>query len=55
VHCYEPDGTLIGKIVVPAAAVANVAFGGLKRNRLFMAATTAVYSIHLKTSGLALV
>jgi gluconolactonase len=33
VHCYERDGTLIGKILVPET-VANVVFGGPKRNRL---------------------
>jgi gluconolactonase len=52
VHCFEPDGTLIGKVRVPDPAVANVVFGGLKRNRLFICATTAVYSIHLKVNGL---
>jgi ribosomal protein L3 glutamine methyltransferase len=37
VHCYHPDGTLIGKIKVPEA-VANVCFGEFYRNRLFIAA-----------------
>ena len=27
VHCYEPDGKLIGKILIPEI-VANVTFGG---------------------------
>ena len=27
VHCYDPDGTLIGKILIPEI-VANVTFGG---------------------------
>ena len=52
VHCYEQDGTLIGKIRVPEA-VANLAFGGAKRNRLFICATTSLYSIHLRTNGVA--
>jgi gluconolactonase len=51
VHCFDPDGTLIGKIRVPEA-VANVVFGGLKRNRLFICASTSLYSIHLGTNGL---
>ena len=38
VHCYTPDGVLIGKIRVPEV-VANVCFGGPKRNRLFICAT----------------
>jgi gluconolactonase len=50
VHCYEPDGTLIGKILVPGP-VANVVFGGPKRNRLFMCATTSLYSVLLPVNG----
>ena len=53
VHCIDPDGTLLGKVKVPESAVANVVFGGRKRNRLFIAATTSIYSIHLKVNGLA--
>jgi gluconolactonase len=50
VHCYDPDGTLIGKILVPEI-VANVVFGGRKRNRLFICATTSLYSILLPVNG----
>jgi len=50
VHCYAPDGTLIGKILVPEA-VANVVFGGVKRNRLFICATTSLYAILLPVNG----
>jgi gluconolactonase len=50
VHCYEPDGTLIGKILVPEA-VANVVFGGPKRNRLYICATTSLYAIMLPVNG----
>jgi gluconolactonase len=50
VHCYAPDGTLIGKIRVPEV-VANVCFGGMKRNRLFICGTTSLYSAFLNTSG----
>ena len=46
VHCFEPDGTLIGKILVPEV-VANVCFGGPKRNRLFICGTTSLYSVRL--------
>jgi gluconolactonase len=53
VHCFAADGTLIGKIRVPDPAVSNLVFGGAKRNRLFMCATTAIYSIHLHVNGLA--
>jgi gluconolactonase len=51
VHCFDPDGTLIGKVRVPEV-VANVAFGGRKRNRLFICGATAIYSIHLHANGL---
>ena len=50
VHCYDPDGTLIGKVLVPEP-VANVVFGGLKRNRLFITATSSLYSIMLMVNG----
>jgi gluconolactonase len=50
VHCYDPDGTLLGKILVPEP-VANVVFGGPKRNRLFICATTSLYSMLLPVNG----
>jgi len=50
VHCYESDGTLIGKILVPET-VANVVFGGVKRNRLYICATTSLYSLLLPVNG----
>ena len=42
VECYEPDGTLIGRVLVPET-VSNVVFGGPKRHRLFICATTSLY------------
>jgi gluconolactonase len=50
VHCYLPDGTLIGKILTPDPA-ANVEFGGPRRNQLFICASTSIYSIMLSTTG----
>ncbi len=50
VHCIDPDGTLIGKVFVPEP-VANVVFGGPKRNRLFICATTSLYSVMLAVNG----
>ena len=49
-HCYDPDGTLIGKILVPEV-VANVCFGGRRRNRLFICGTTSLYSYFTLVSG----
>ena len=50
VHCFEPDGTLIGKINVPEV-VANVCFGGAKRNVLYICATTSLYAVRLFVCG----
>ena len=46
VDCYHPDGTLLGQIPIPEL-VSNVAFGGPKRNRLYITAQTSLYSIFL--------
>ena len=50
VHCYLPDGTLIGKIHIPEL-VANVAWGGPRLNRLFICGTTSLYSAYLAVNG----
>ncbi len=50
VQCFDPDGTLIGTILVPET-VANVTFGGAKRNRLLICGTSSLYSILLMTNG----
>jgi gluconolactonase len=47
VHCFDPDGTLIGKIRIPEV-VANVEFGGPKRNRLYICGTTSLYAMYVK-------
>jgi len=50
VHCLTSEGELIGKILVPET-VSNVCFGGYRQNRLFICATTSVYSTYLNISG----
>ncbi|MCE3551404.1 SMP-30/gluconolactonase/LRE family protein [Pseudonocardia sp. RS11V-5] len=50
VQCFTPDGELIGKIRVPEAT-ANLAFGGPKRNRLYITATSSLYAIYLNVTG----
>lgn len=50
IHCYDPDGTLIGKILVPEPT-ANCVFGGAKLNVLYIAGTTSLYRIRLMTNG----
>lgn len=51
VHIFNPKGNLIGRIDLPERC-ANVCFGGLHRNRLFMAASTSIYSLYVNTQGL---
>ena len=50
VHCFDPNGVLLGKIKVPEL-VSNVAFGGPKRNRLFITATTSLYAVYVGAKG----
>ena len=47
---FAPDGTKIGRIALPERC-ANVCFGGLKRNRLFMAASQSLYALYVNTQG----
>lgn len=53
VHCYDPDGTLIGKIRIPEI-VGNLTFGGPRRNRLFVCGTSSLYSVYVFATGLAM-
>jgi len=52
VTVWNPSGTLLGRIRLPEAC-ANVAFGGPKRNRLFMAASQSLYAVYVNTQGAA--
>ena len=52
VHVFNPEGVLIGRIDLPERC-ANVCFGGQHRNRLFMTASSAVYSLIVNTQGIA--
>jgi gluconolactonase len=47
---YSPAAKLIGRIKLPERC-ANVCFGGLKRNRLFMAASQSLYALYVGTQG----
>jgi gluconolactonase len=50
IHCYDPDGTLIGKVKVPEVT-ANCVFGGAKLNVLYICGTTSLYSVRLMVNG----
>jgi gluconolactonase len=49
-HCYHPDGTLLGKLLVPEV-VANLEFGGPQRNQLYLTATTSLYTLRVNFRG----
>ncbi|MCX5985000.1 MAG: SMP-30/gluconolactonase/LRE family protein [Chloroflexi bacterium] len=63
VHIFGTDGHLIGRIVTPDApsrldpaviapeTVANLCFGGVDGNRLFMTACTSLYSVAVRVRG----
>jgi gluconolactonase len=51
VHIFEPkEGVRIGRIQLPEIC-SNVCFGGTRRNRLFMTASTSVYAVYVETRG----
>jgi gluconolactonase len=50
VAVFTPDGTMIGRIALPERC-ANLCFGGLHRNRLFMAASQSLYAVYVNTEG----
>jgi len=51
VQVYHPDGTLLGKIHVPEK-VGNLCFGGARRDQLYVAASSSLYRIVLRTEGI---
>ncbi|WP_406856911.1 SMP-30/gluconolactonase/LRE family protein [Alsobacter sp. KACC 23698] len=50
VHVYDPDGSMIARINVPEI-VANVCFGALRRNRLYICGTTSLYAYYVLVRG----
>jgi gluconolactonase len=52
VTVWNAAGALLGRIRLPESC-ANVAFGGPKRNRLFMAASQSLYAVYVNTQGAA--
>jgi gluconolactonase len=51
VHCFAPDGTLIGKIRFPEV-ISNLTFGGVRRSRLFVTGASTLYSIFVGRRGI---
>ncbi|HEY5048477.1 MAG TPA: SMP-30/gluconolactonase/LRE family protein [Rhizomicrobium sp.] len=50
VHCIDPTGRLLGKVLVPHR-VSNLTFGGADRNRLFIGGSHTLYAIFLNRRG----
>ncbi|MEO7013180.1 MAG: SMP-30/gluconolactonase/LRE family protein [Dokdonella sp.] len=50
VHCIDPSGRLLGKVLVPYL-VSNLTFGGYHKNRLFIGGSHTLYSIFLNRRG----
>lgn len=46
VRVYAADGTLLGRINIPES-VSNLCFGGRKRNRLYITATSSLYAVYV--------
>lgn len=51
VFIYSPAGLLIGHIDVKEPWTANVCFGGKNRSDLFITASTAIYTIPMRSKG----
>jgi len=52
VAIFDPTAKLIGRILLPERC-ANLCFGGVKRNRLFMASSQSLYALYVNTQGVA--
>ena len=50
VHCIDPSGRLLGKVLVPYR-VSNLTFGGLAKNRLFIGGSHTLYAIYMNRRG----
>lgn len=50
IQVYAPDATLLGKIMLPEP-ISNCTFGGVNKDRLFITASSSLYSIYLNTQG----
>ena len=50
VHCIDPSGRLLGKVLVPYV-VSNLTFGGYWKNRLFIGGSHTLYAVFLNRRG----
>jgi gluconolactonase len=45
-HCYDPDGSLIGKLLLPEVT-ANFTFGGPQGNQIYACSTSSLFSLRV--------
>jgi len=50
VVCFSPEGDRLGMIHLPEPC-ANLCFGGVKKNRLFMTASQSLYALYVEAQG----
>ena len=50
VICFSPEGDRLGMVHLPEPC-ANLCFGGVKKNRLFMAASQSLYALYVEAQG----
>ena len=50
VQVFDDTGKLCGRVLVPQT-VSNLTFGGSRRNRLFITATTSLYALYVNARG----
>ena len=51
VHCYDASGKLLGKILIPEQATANLVFGDNEGKTLYICGDTSLYKIRTKVQG----
>lgn len=51
IHCFTPEGELIGKILVPEQRTANCTFGDEDRKTLYICGDVSLYSVRLNVAG----
>ena len=51
VQCYSASGTLLGKILIPEQATANLVFGDKDGKRIYICGDTSLYSVRVKVAG----
>ena len=51
VQCYSPNGSLLGKILIPEQATANLVFGDKDGKRIYICGDTSLYSVRVKVAG----